>query len=214
MTEKVAMLGIKREPGFVYFVKAGDVWRKPTGGNEPEKVATAGITQEAGYIYALDADGDVSRTELAASREARLPKPPARAAATFEAAFEGLARHAGKARHLTVAERKGGLHRGRHALTVFDWTALDTKQRNRLVKSRLKELAAQHGKAWAKRFVPFALVGAASNPVPPDALGEACDAVLLLDLQEGGAVVVLENPDSDEPVEYAASASELTIATK
>jgi hypothetical protein len=65
--EKIAKLGIKRDPEVLYYVKNGDVWctpRKKPG--EPKgkatKVASAGIEMDySKYLYYLDGDGDVAR---------------------------------------------------------------------------------------------------------------------------------------------------------
>lgn len=67
--EKLARTGIRREPGFLYWVTAdGDVVRAPRvrGGARPAgppEVVVAGATgpREDGYVYVVDADGDVVR---------------------------------------------------------------------------------------------------------------------------------------------------------
>ncbi len=53
MAEKVAKLGVKREPGFLYFLKASDVWKAPmkrAGGpsaaGKAEKVASGNFKKE------------------------------------------------------------------------------------------------------------------------------------------------------------------------
>jgi hypothetical protein len=209
MNEKVAKLGLQREADFMYFTKAGEVWRKAKATKEVERIPGSSFIQEEGYLYFVDPEGDVARTVHPSVRDASAPPP--RPPVTFAVAFKGMAKHVGKARFLTVDARRGGMHRGRHPLTIFNWSKLEPGQRDMLIESRLSELAAQFGRGWAKRFVPFAVSGGESNPVPFDELDQQCDAVLLLDLQQGGAVVVLENPDSDEPVELSASCSELDI---
>ncbi len=74
MAEKVAKVGVKRQPGFLYFIdKEGDVSRAPMarGGvkrGKAEKVAKAGVRKEKGYLYFLDKQGDVSRAKMARGR--------------------------------------------------------------------------------------------------------------------------------------------------
>ena len=74
--QKVAKLGYKREPGFLYFVdKDGDLSRAPMaqggkakatkGKGMPEKVAKAGVKREDGFMYFLDKDGDIACTKMA-----------------------------------------------------------------------------------------------------------------------------------------------------
>jgi hypothetical protein len=72
--EKVARLGIRREPGFVYFFRGAELWRtrmKRAGepappGPDAERVADGGFTCEEGWHYFLDQQGDVSRVRQAA----------------------------------------------------------------------------------------------------------------------------------------------------
>jgi hypothetical protein len=60
--EKVARLGLSKEPGFVYFLRGSDVWRLRLGQEaSSELVAKSGIQRESGYGYFLDADGDLVR---------------------------------------------------------------------------------------------------------------------------------------------------------
>ncbi|MCI0605339.1 hypothetical protein L0156_20335 [bacterium] len=76
--EKVAKLGVKREPGFLYFVdKDGDLSRSPMarGGKKKggpkrksEKVAKADVKREQGYMYFLDKDGDIARAKMARAK--------------------------------------------------------------------------------------------------------------------------------------------------
>ncbi len=72
MAEKVAKAGIKREPGFLYFVdKNGNIARakmargRKKGREKQEVVAKTNITKEKGYLYFVDKDGDVSRAKMA-----------------------------------------------------------------------------------------------------------------------------------------------------
>jgi hypothetical protein len=66
--EKVARLGIQKEPGWIYSVRGSEVWRfrishasgKPTRVDD-ERVTTASFRNDAAYEYFVDEDGDVSR---------------------------------------------------------------------------------------------------------------------------------------------------------
>lgn len=68
MAEKIAKTGIKREPGFLYFVdKQGDAAKAPMAqaGKRPSggaiKVAKTSIRKEPGYLYFIDKQGDIAR---------------------------------------------------------------------------------------------------------------------------------------------------------
>jgi hypothetical protein len=73
MAEKVAKVGVKKEPGYLYFLdKKGDVGRvKMARGRKKgpkakkEKVAKVGVEKESGYLYFIDKKGDVSRAKMA-----------------------------------------------------------------------------------------------------------------------------------------------------
>ena len=74
MAEKVAKAGIKRDPGWMYYVKDGGVWKVrrkspdvPTG--RPEEVATFDMELDSAYIYFVDRDGDVARARRASSND-------------------------------------------------------------------------------------------------------------------------------------------------
>ncbi len=69
--EKLVKTGIKKEPGYLYFVdKDGDVSRAPmTRGKSrksavKEKVFKAGIRRVPGFLYFVDKDGDICRAEV------------------------------------------------------------------------------------------------------------------------------------------------------
>jgi len=77
MAEKVVKLGLKRKPGYLYYVdKQGDVScakmarGKKKGGN-PEKVAKCGIKKKEGYLYFIDKQGDVSCAKMVRGRKKR-----------------------------------------------------------------------------------------------------------------------------------------------
>src|SRR4029077_19311182 len=84
MAEKVAKVGVKREPGFLYFLRGSDVWKTPmkrAGGpsaaGKAEKVAAGNFTRAEGYLYFLDSSGDVSRAKRAVGGQKR-KKPAAK----------------------------------------------------------------------------------------------------------------------------------------
>ena len=90
MREKVAKLGIEREKDFMYFIKAGAVWKVPrkrpgVPKGKQQKVADGGFEQDTDHIYFLDKDGDVSRSTRAVGgqkrkKAAKAAKKPAKAA--------------------------------------------------------------------------------------------------------------------------------------
>ena len=66
MAEKVARLGIERDPGYMYYVKDGAIWRVRRRGptvpkTSPERVAHAGLVLDPAFIYFVDQDGDLCR---------------------------------------------------------------------------------------------------------------------------------------------------------
>jgi hypothetical protein len=90
MAEKVAKLGVKREPGFLYFLRGSDVWKTPmkrAGGpsaaGKAEKVAAGNFARAEGFLYFLDSAGDVSRAKRAVGGQKR--KKPAKAKAAKKA---------------------------------------------------------------------------------------------------------------------------------
>lgn len=73
MAEKVAKVGVKKKPGYLYFVdKKGDIsrakmarGRRKGARGKPEKVAKVGVKKKPGYLYFVDAQGDISRAKMA-----------------------------------------------------------------------------------------------------------------------------------------------------
>lgn len=74
MATKVAKVGIKRKPGYLYFVdKKGDISmakmaRGKKRGGSPQKVEKVGVNKKAGYLYFVDKQGDVSMAKMARGR--------------------------------------------------------------------------------------------------------------------------------------------------
>jgi len=63
-SEKVARVGIRRQPGYLYVVDPqGDISRIVGQSGRYEKVAKVGIRRWDGYRYFVDRQGDISRTE-------------------------------------------------------------------------------------------------------------------------------------------------------
>jgi hypothetical protein len=77
MAEKVADAGVKKEPGYLYFVdKQGDVsravmarGRKKGKTGKVEKVAKCNVSKEPGYLYFVDKNGDISKAKMARGRK-------------------------------------------------------------------------------------------------------------------------------------------------
>lgn len=60
--EKVQVLGIKREEGWLYFLRGSDVYRTPLNRKgRAEQVTTGNFKREPKYHYFIDSQGDVSR---------------------------------------------------------------------------------------------------------------------------------------------------------
>jgi hypothetical protein len=77
-SEKVEKLGVKKEKGFLYFVRGNEVFKNPmkrAGGpsakGKEERVATGTFTPEEGYLYFVDKHGDVGRSKRAVGGQKR-----------------------------------------------------------------------------------------------------------------------------------------------
>lgn len=75
MAQKVAKAGVKRKPGYLYFVdKQGNIaMAKMARGRKKGKVAKqvvakTKVKKEKGYLYFVDKQGDVSRAKMARGR--------------------------------------------------------------------------------------------------------------------------------------------------
>src|SRR4051812_40845500 len=76
--EKVEKVGLKREKGFLYFVRGTDVFKNPmkrAGGpsakGKAEKVHSGNFKREDGFLYFLDKAGDVGRSKRAVGGQKR-----------------------------------------------------------------------------------------------------------------------------------------------
>ena len=110
MAEKVAKVGVKRESGYLYFLRGSDVWRSPmkrAGGpsaaGKAEKVASGNFSREEGYLYFIDKNGDVSRAKRAVGGQKRKKK----AAAPKKAAKKPAKKAAAKKPAKKAAKKKG-----------------------------------------------------------------------------------------------------------
>ncbi len=75
MAKKVAKVGVKKKPGFLYFVdKKGNVAcakmarGKKKGKAKIQVVAKVGIKKEKGFLYFIDKKGDISCAKMARGR--------------------------------------------------------------------------------------------------------------------------------------------------
>jgi len=96
MAEKVEKLGVKREPGFLYFLRGTEVWKTPmkrAGGppaaGKASKVAGANFSREEGYLYFLDQAGDIARAKRAVGGQKRKKKAVAKKTAKKPVAKKG-----------------------------------------------------------------------------------------------------------------------------
>lgn len=75
LKKKVVALGVKREKGWLYFLRGCEVWRMELRGwrntGEPELVTRAEFTREPNYLYHLDKDGDISCVARSLPRKRR-----------------------------------------------------------------------------------------------------------------------------------------------
>ena len=112
MAEKVAKIGVKREPGFLYFLRGSDVWKTPmkrAGGpsaaGKAEKVAAGNFARAEGYLYFLDSNGDVSRAKRAVGGQKR--KKAGKKAAPKKAASKKAAKKPAKKKAAAKKPAKG-----------------------------------------------------------------------------------------------------------
>ena len=78
MAEVVSKTSVKRESGYLYFLRGSDVWKTPmkrAGGHavegKAEKVTSGNFTREDGYLYFLDKNGHVARAKRAVGGQKR-----------------------------------------------------------------------------------------------------------------------------------------------
>jgi len=86
MAEKIAKLGIKREPGYLYFLnkqgypartqmaRAGVKTKKGI-----EKLSNESVKKESGYLYFIDKQGDIARAKMARGGRKKKAKVKAKA---------------------------------------------------------------------------------------------------------------------------------------
>ena len=108
MAEVVEKAGVKREKGYLYFLRGSDVFKQVAGRGRqgvPLKVYDGTFKREDGFMYFLDTDGNIARArrsvggqprkKSAATKAARKPaarKPAARKPAAKPAAKKPAAK--------------------------------------------------------------------------------------------------------------------------
>ncbi len=171
MYEKVQKLSVKREPGWLYYVKGADLLRKRTGvpGAAEELVAKGKFVREEGYLYTLDAEGDIARAKL---RAAESPPPGAASTATSRKAAAAcalksrklIAKYIGKK---VTAKLDGGLFD--HVPATFQFRFEDPKALSKeLAESYADELRGlqcldRAGHWSSSTLMPVAAVSAAGK---------------------------------------------------
>ena len=78
MAEVIANTGVKRESGYLYFLRGSDIWRTPmkrAGGpsvaGKAERVHAGDFKREDGYLYFIDKGGNVARAKRAVGGQKR-----------------------------------------------------------------------------------------------------------------------------------------------
>ncbi|HNN92758.1 MAG TPA: hypothetical protein PKI03_10845 [Pseudomonadota bacterium] len=104
MAEKVVKLGVKREAGYLYFLRGSDVWKTPMKragaaavAGKAEKVQAGNFAREEGFLYFLDAQGDISRAKRAVGGQKR-KKPKTEKKAPAKKAAKPAAKKAAPAK--------------------------------------------------------------------------------------------------------------------
>src|SRR3954453_10766763 len=101
MAEVVAHTGVKREGGYLYFLRGTDIFRTPmkrAGGpsvaGKAEKVASGNFKREEGYLYFIDSKGNVARAKRAVGGQKRKKTKVAKKAAAKKPAKKAAAKKA------------------------------------------------------------------------------------------------------------------------
>lgn len=128
MAEKVAVVGIQREEGWLYFLRGSEVWRAPnisgTGlasTSQAEKLASLNFIRDTGYLYYIDSAGDVSRAKRATGSERAKKTRRRRQAVVQKPVVLPVTRHATdsrtlvKGRHLDAYKLEHRLGKGHSA---------------------------------------------------------------------------------------------------
>lgn len=61
---KVKKLGIKRTPGFLFFLQGNNVVKKKRGSQKREIVKKDVFKRTKGFLFFLDGDGDISKSPM------------------------------------------------------------------------------------------------------------------------------------------------------
>ena len=113
MAEVVAKTGVKRETGYLYFLRGSDVWKTPMKraggpdvGGKAEKVDSGSFKREDGYLYFLDKNGNVARAKRAVGGQKRKKtKKTAAKKATKKPAAKKAAKKPAKAAKKPAAKK-------------------------------------------------------------------------------------------------------------
>ena len=97
MAEVVEKAGVKREKGYLYFLRGSDVFKQVAGRGRhgvPSKVYDGTFEREDGYMYFIDKDGNIARARRAAGGQPRKKKPAAKKPAAKKPAAKSRGRRA------------------------------------------------------------------------------------------------------------------------
>ena len=97
MAEVVEKAGVKREKGYLYFLRGSDVFKQVAGRGRhgvPSKVYDGTFEREDGYMYFLDADGNIARARRAVGGQPRKKKSAAQKPAAKQPAAKSRGRRA------------------------------------------------------------------------------------------------------------------------
>ena len=81
MAEVVEKAGVKREKGYLYFLRGSDVFKQVAGRGRhgvPSKVYDGTFEREDGYMYFIDKDGNIARARRSVGGQPRKKKPAAK----------------------------------------------------------------------------------------------------------------------------------------
>ena len=81
MAEVVEKAGVKREKGYLYFLRGSDVFKQVAGRGRhgvPSKVYDGTFEREDGYMYFIDKEGNIARTLRSVGGQPRKKKSAAK----------------------------------------------------------------------------------------------------------------------------------------
>ena len=80
MAEVVETAGLKRQKGYLYFVRGTDVFKQPAGrgvSGQAQEVYKGTFEREDGYMYFLNAEGHIARARRSVGGKKPAAKKPA-----------------------------------------------------------------------------------------------------------------------------------------